>query len=100
MKKVVTMGEIMLRLSAPGQQKIQQVGSFDVVYGGGEANVAIGLSQLGLKSAFVSKLPDHALGLQCQPGVESIWGRYGTNGIWRGKNWDLLFRKRIFDPVF
>jgi 2-dehydro-3-deoxygluconokinase len=62
MKKVVTMGEIMLRLSTPGYQKIQQAHSFDVHYGGGEANVAIGLSQLGLQSSFVSKLPNTALG--------------------------------------
>ena len=62
MKKVVTMGEIMLRLSTPGYQKIQQAQEFDVHYGGGEANVAIGLSQLGLNSSFVSKLPDNALG--------------------------------------
>ena len=62
MKKVVTMGEIMLRLSTPGYQKIQQAQGFDVHYGGGEANVAIGLSQLGLHSSFVSKLPDNALG--------------------------------------
>ncbi len=43
-------------------QKIQQAQSFDVIYGGGEANVAMGLAQLGLKSSFISKLPDHALG--------------------------------------
>ena len=62
MKKVVTMGEIMLRLSAPGYQKIEQAQSFDAVYGGGEANVAVSLSQLGLDSSFVSKLPDNVLG--------------------------------------
>lgn len=63
MKKVVTMGEIMLRLSTPGYQKIQQAGGFDIHYGGGEANVAIGLSQLGLHSSFVSKLPHNDLGI-------------------------------------
>lgn len=62
MKKVVTMGEIMLRLSAPGYQEIEQAQSFDVNYGGGEANVAISLSRLGLNSSFVSKLPNNALG--------------------------------------
>ena len=62
MKKVVTMGEIMLRLSTPNYQKIEQSQSFDAHYGGGEANVAISLSQLGLKSSFVSKLPNNSLG--------------------------------------
>ena len=62
MKKVVTMGEIMLRLSAPHYQEIEQAQSFDVNYGGGEANVAISLSRLGLNSSFVSKLPNNSLG--------------------------------------
>ena len=62
MKKVVTMGEIMLRLSTPNYQKIEQTQSFDANYGGGEANVAISLSQLGLNSSFVSKLPNNSLG--------------------------------------
>ena len=62
MKKVVTMGEIMLRLSSPSYQEIEQAQSFDVNYGGGEANVAISLSRLGLNSSFVSKLPNNSLG--------------------------------------
>ncbi|MBP3041489.1 sugar kinase [Bacillaceae bacterium Marseille-Q3522] len=62
MKKVVTMGEIMLRLSAPNYQKFEQVRSFDVVYGGAEANVAISLARFGLPSWFVSKLPNNAIG--------------------------------------
>lgn len=75
MKKVVTMGEIMLRLSAPGYQKIEQSRSFDAVYGGGEANVAISLSQLGLSSSFISKLPDNALG----ESAEHYLNQYGVN---------------------
>ncbi|WP_394237005.1 PfkB family carbohydrate kinase [Niallia oryzisoli] len=62
MKKVVTLGEIMLRLSAPNYQKIVQTQSFDAVYGGGEANVAISLAKFGLDSSFVTKVPDHAIG--------------------------------------
>lgn len=62
MKKVVTMGEIMLRLSTQGFQKIEQSQTFGTIYGGGEANVAVSLSQLGLSSSFVSKLPRNALG--------------------------------------
>lgn len=62
MKKIVTMGEIMVRLSAPSYQKLEQAQSFDVTYGGGEANVAISLAQFGYASYFVTTLPDQALG--------------------------------------
>ncbi len=63
-KKVVTMGEIMLRLSSPGFLRFNQSNSFDVVYGGGEANVAVSLANYGLDAYFVSKLPKHEIG-QC-----------------------------------
>lgn len=68
-KKVVTMGEIMLRLSSPGFFRFSQSNSFDVVYGGGEANVAVSLANYGLDAYFVSKLPKHEIG-QCA--VESL----------------------------
>ena len=60
--RVVTFGEILLRLTTPNYKKIEQAQSFDVHYGGGEANVAVLLSQLGLQSSFVSKLPENTLG--------------------------------------
>ncbi|MCT4566067.1 MAG: sugar kinase [Maledivibacter sp.] len=62
MKKVVTMGEIMLRLSTPGYGRFVQAESFDVVYGGGEANVAVSLANYGLDAHFVSKLPKNPIG--------------------------------------
>ncbi|SKC86325.1 sugar kinase [Maledivibacter halophilus] len=62
MKKVVTMGEIMLRLSTPRYERFIQADSFDVVYGGGEANVAVSLANYGLDSHFVSKLPENPIG--------------------------------------
>ncbi|SMP40414.1 sugar kinase [Anoxynatronum buryatiense] len=62
MKKVVTLGEIMLRLSPPGYQRFVQAESFDVVYGGGEANVAVSLANYGYDAYFVSKLPKHEIG--------------------------------------
>ena len=58
------MGEIMLRLSAPGFKRFSQSDSFDVVYGGGEANVAVSLANYGLDAHFVTKLPKHEIG-QC-----------------------------------
>ena len=60
--KFITIGEIMLRLSPPGQSRIFQAQSMDVNYGGAEANVAVSLAQLGHKVSFVSKVPDNALG--------------------------------------
>lgn len=62
-KKVVTMGEIMLRFSPPQYQLFKQAQNLEVVYGGGEANVAVSLSRFGLDSSFVSKVPKNPLGL-------------------------------------
>lgn len=62
MKKVVTMGEIMLRLSTPRFERFLQAETFDVVYGGGEANVAVSLSNYGYDAYFVSKLPKNDIG--------------------------------------
>ena len=62
MKIVLTFGEIMLRLSPPGNQRIEQAGSFDVMVGGAEFNVAVGLTGLGVPSAFVTALPDNPPG--------------------------------------
>lgn len=62
MKKIVTFGEIMLRLSPPGFLRFSQANQFDVVYGGGESNVAVSLAQFGLPTDFVSRLPANDLG--------------------------------------
>jgi 2-dehydro-3-deoxygluconokinase len=60
--KVVTMGEIMLRLSTPGFTRFLQTNQFDINYGGGEANVAASLAQFGLDAYFICKLPKHEIG--------------------------------------
>jgi len=60
--RVVTFGEIMLRLSPPGFERFLQSPVLSATYGGGEANVAISLSQFGLQSVFVTALPKHAIG--------------------------------------
>jgi 2-dehydro-3-deoxygluconokinase len=62
MKKVVTFGEIMLRLSPPGYLRFSQADSFDVIYGGGESNVAVSLAHFGIPSQFVTRLPDNDIG--------------------------------------
>ena len=53
--KIVTLGEIMLRLSTPGNTRFVQSDSFDVVYGGGEANVAVSCANYGHEAYFVSR---------------------------------------------
>ena len=62
MARVITMGEIMLRLSTPGNQKFIQADAFDVCYGGGEANVAVSLANYGHDAAFVTKVPENPIG--------------------------------------
>ncbi len=82
MKKIVTFGEIMLRLSTPGFKRFVQSDQFDVSYGGGEANVAVALAGYGLESYFVTHLPEHEIG---EAALQSV-RRYGvrTDHILRG----------------
>lgn len=75
MAKVVTMGEIMLRLSSPFNSRFVQSQSFDACYGGGEANVAVSLANYGHDAYFVSKVPAHEIG-QC---AVNALRRYGVN---------------------
>jgi 2-dehydro-3-deoxygluconokinase len=80
--KVVTFGEIMMRLSPPGFLRFGQARSFDVIYGGGESNVAVSLANYGVPADFVTRLPANDLGDACiqflrQYGV-------GTDKIVRG----------------
>jgi 2-dehydro-3-deoxygluconokinase len=62
MKKTVAFGEILLRLSPPANERFMQSPVLGATFGGGEANVALGLSGLGLHSSFVTRLPTHAIG--------------------------------------
>jgi len=82
MTRIVTFGEIMLRLSPPGNLRFTQARSFDVIYGGGESNVAVSLAYFGLPAEFVTRLPNNEIGEAClqflrQQGV-------GTRHIVRG----------------
>src|SRR5216110_1985091 len=74
-KKVVTLGEIMLRLSPPDFKRFVQADSFDVTYGGGEANVSAALCNYGLNGTFVTKVPDNAIG---QSAINHL-RRYGVD---------------------
>ena len=75
MSKIVTLGEIMLRLSPKGNYRFVESDSFQVIPGGGEANVAVSLANYGHASYFVSKLPAHEIGQIAVNGLR----RYGVN---------------------
>jgi 2-dehydro-3-deoxygluconokinase len=62
MARVVTFGEIMMRLATPGRLRFNQATQFDVTYGGGEANVAVSLANFGLDATFVTRLPPNPFG--------------------------------------
>ena len=84
MAKIITMGELMLRMSPAGNNRFIQVEQLNVTPGGGEANVAISLANYGHEAYFVSKLPKHEIGQMAVNGMR----RYGvnTNFIVRGGN--------------
>jgi 2-dehydro-3-deoxygluconokinase len=63
--KIVTLGEIMLRLKAPGVERFFQSPAFEATFGGGEGNVAISLANFGLDVAFVTALPKNPLADAC-----------------------------------
>ena len=65
MKKYITFGEIMLRLKTPGYEKFFQSPLLEATFGGGEANVAVGLARLGLEVAYISVIPDNLIGSAC-----------------------------------
>ena len=62
MKKIVTMGEIMMRLSPKENLRFNQANCFEVIYGGGEANVAVSLSNYNHQVSFITKLPKNEIG--------------------------------------
>ncbi|WP_430935626.1 sugar kinase [Saccharicrinis sp. 156] len=83
-KKVITFGEVMMRLSPPGYLKFSQATSFELVYGGGEANVAISCAYLGMKAAHVTRFPDNALGRAATQFLRKHW--LSTEHVFYGEN--------------
>lgn len=83
-KKIVTFGEILMRLNPEGYFRFLQSSKFEVSYGGGEANVAVSLANYGMNATFVSKVPEHEIG-QCA--INEL-RRYGvdTKFVARGGN--------------
>ena len=90
MKKVVTFGEIMLRLAPPGFLRFSQTNSFDVIYGGGESNVAVSLANYGVPVEFITRLPKNDLG-ECAM-MEMRKRGVGTSHIaWGGDRLGIYF---------
>jgi len=73
--KVITFGEIMLRLATPGYERFSQASSFTATYGGGEANVAVSLANYGIESSFVTRLPKNDIARACEMDLK----KYGVN---------------------
>ena len=81
--KIVTFGEIMLRLKSPGHERFFQSPMLEATFGGGEANVAVSLANFGMDAAFVTVLPENVIGDECVKELR----RFGvdTSRIQRGK---------------
>jgi 2-dehydro-3-deoxygluconokinase len=84
MKKIVTFGEIMLRLSTPDYQRFIQSSCLNATFGGGEANVAVSLSNYGIPTDFVTRLPKNDIGEWCISDLRKY--NVGTGHIVRGGN--------------
>lgn len=82
MKRIITFGEIMMRLNPEGYCRFVQADKFEASYAGGEANVAVSLSNYGMDAAFISKIPAHEIG-QCAVNELRHYG-VDTRSIVRG----------------
>ncbi|MEA5015526.1 MAG: sugar kinase [Candidatus Limiplasma sp.] len=89
MPKIVTFGEIMLRLKSPGYERLLQSPALEATFGGGEANVCVSLANYGLDTSFVTVLPNHEIGAACMRelrgfgvDVSSIVTKPGRMGIY------------------
>jgi len=110
-KRVITFGEIMMRLSTPGFARFTQVDSFNVLYAGSEANVASSLSHFGISAAHVTRFPNNDLGQAATQtlqryGVDTQFIVYGPErmGVYFLENGSMHRASRIvydrFDSAF
>ena len=81
--KILTFGEIMLRLRAPGHERLFQSNMLEATFGGGEANVAVSLANYGMEAEFCTMLPDNAIGDECVRELRRFG--VGVSKIKRGK---------------
>lgn len=81
-KKIITFGEIMLRLATPGYERFNQATQFNATFGGGEANVAVSLANYGMEAEFITRLPKNDIAESCLMNLRKY--SVGTQHILRG----------------
>ncbi|HEB61951.1 MAG TPA: sugar kinase [Bacteroidetes bacterium] len=91
--KVVTFGEIMLRLAPPGYLRFSQTNNLLATFGGGEANVAVSLANYGLPVSFVTRLPENDIGKWCQMELKKHSVDTG-NIVWGGDRLGIYFLEK------
>ena len=89
-KKVVTFGEIMLRLATPGYLRFSQTKEFSATFGGGEANVAVSLANYGLNAEFVTRMPKNDIAKSCEMDLHK-YGVKTDNFIYGGDRLGIYF---------
>ncbi len=90
MPKIITFGEIMLRLSTPGYLRFSQAKQFDATFGGGEANVAVSLANYGMDAKFVTRLPENDIAKACLKDLRS-YGVDTSSIIYGGDRLGIYF---------
>ena len=92
-KKFVTMGEIMVRMTRPGYERLMQGSTFEDYFGGSEANVAVSLATMGDEVDFVTRLPNSLMGVTCRNELRKY--NVGTrNIVWGGDRMGLYYVER------
>ena len=90
MKKIVTFGEIMLRLATPEYLRFAQATSYEATFGGGEANVAVSLAGFGMETSFVTRLPENDIARACRDELR----RHGVGTsdiVWGGERLGIYY---------
>ncbi|MDF1574850.1 MAG: sugar kinase [Bacteroidales bacterium] len=90
MKKVITFGEVMLRLAAPGKERFLQSPVLSATFGGGEANVAVSLANYNIPVSFVTRLPENDLGIACVKELRGLGVETG-NIVWGGERMGIYY---------
>lgn len=110
-KKIITIGEVMMRFTTPGQERFLQADTYHLTYGGAEANVAVSLAQLGMHASHVTAFPDNDFGLAAKSylrkmglNTEHVYLKEGRMGLYFLENGAMQRASRIiydrFDSAF
>ena len=96
MSRVVTFGEIMMRLNPDGYMELLQAPSLNISFAGGEANAAVSIANFGMDVDFVTKLPENVLGKRAAMELRKYGVEVNKNCLRRSKTWNLFCRKGRF----